>query len=644
MYAGVVADDPPAPNGLLAERGVQITRRVTGTNDPKRRIKHLPSPPKVLVVVASELTDPNIRAGAEYLGLLRALKRENKVLNTRLIIAATANDLTRAIRKFQPNVVHIIGHGVSSGGKPVVLFRPEQPTDRNDPVGAERLLGLLRPAQELSLPGLVVLNACAPTPLEEVSVGRPMAAELVAGGIPVVVGMSGNVADQACRLFTRSFYNSLLDGDEIAKAAAIGRRAGILYGGYDIGMQIDWALPTLYMAEAIGAVSIDKTAQDPDMKRLLAALEFTMEPDYPPFCGRWDFIAKYRDVVSAGGAQFLLIPVPRADSTTGETEAPPRFGSERLLKELAAEALRDGHIPILVSKKWLTREDHRWPKDHLEFIALIWRAVQLTLSKLTSIPEHSTLNELPTASLTRQLLPDPPEASPLPNEFGQLGLGPEQKLAKAMMLDLLELRELVCAQLGCKPEDEVKVVLFVEDVHDLAFANAFLELFRSFGFGDARAREHTRAVMTYHTLPVGIEQTQTLDVIKSFVQSNNVELMELGTLHPAFSETSSIEDEPAFQTAALIYRQFLMGWRQEDKAKPTPLAVASRGTRDRELMSLIAESTQQGVPGKLKSGEARATINSIRRLAAEARLANDDDAIDADKERVKAAAAAAGGQ
>jgi hypothetical protein len=37
------------------------------------------------------------------------------------------------------------------------------------------------------------------------------AAGLVRGGVPVAVGMAGEVADGACRIFTREFYRGLIN-------------------------------------------------------------------------------------------------------------------------------------------------------------------------------------------------------------------------------------------------------------------------------------------------------------------------------------------------------------------------------------------------------------------------------------------------
>jgi hypothetical protein len=634
MHAGPVGAPESATTGLLAFKGVQITRRVADTNGAERRIEHLPSPPKVLVVVASALTDTRIRAGAEYLGLMRALKLENKVLNTRLVIGATAADMSLAIRTFRPNVIHVIGHGETRLGKPVILFRPEQAGASDHAVDAKSLLELMRTEEGLALPGLVVLNACADTAIDEVTVGRPMAAELVGAGIPVVVGMSGNVADQACRLFTRGFYTALLNGTEIAKAAAIGRRAGVLYAGYDVGRQIDWALPTLYMAEAVGAPSIDLTVPDTDLARLMAAAMFTETPNYPPFCGRWEHLARFRSLLSGTTRQFMLLRVARADSVAGMKNVPPKFGSERLLKEFAAEAFRDGHVPILISKDWLDVEAE-WPRSRQDFAnRCLFRALKRTRDVLEEMPEHALEIER-LWPLTGRIFGWKSAADSFPNGFEDPDVDEAQQLAMALTLDLLELRRLVVEQRGQPANADVKVVVLLEDFHDLEFGPELLQLFGSRGLASKQARPWTRAVISYQTKNVGTDQQAAIKAIEAWQLSGTVDPCDLGTLHPVFGETMSETDAGAAQEAALVYRQFLLGW--SDGTRKRPLSVP-RSELDRLYMYRLAQQTGFGVPSMLDTDGAIGAISFMDGTVA--RSANDDDALEAD--RVRAAGGGTG--
>ena len=64
-----------------------------------------------------------------------------------------------------------------------------------------------------------------------------------------MVGMAGEIADQACRLFSLLFYESLLRDGQLAFAASQGRRLGIIgVGNSDPRTSVDWALPTIFLS------------------------------------------------------------------------------------------------------------------------------------------------------------------------------------------------------------------------------------------------------------------------------------------------------------------------------------------------------------------------------------------------------------
>jgi hypothetical protein len=63
----------------------------------------------------------------------------------------------------------------------------------------------------------------------------------------------------------------------------------------------------------------------------------------PVFCGRREFVDAYDELMSGTRRRVLLI----------ETDGPDGLGRRRLLKELGAIALRDGHLPVLVMRSKL---------------------------------------------------------------------------------------------------------------------------------------------------------------------------------------------------------------------------------------------------------------------------------------------------
>src|SRR5262249_26450553 len=153
---------------------------------------------------------------------------------------------------FAPDVVHFICHGEwDSGGR---FFLSLIDDDKPGAVSPLRAQQLREDIFATAMPKVVVLNACfsansgdgyhvRPDRLQQ-----PLTVDLVEMGVPVVVGMAGEVSDQACRLFSRRFYEALLHGEPIVEAAAQGRRAGILGGGGDDPRSSpDWSLPVLFL-------------------------------------------------------------------------------------------------------------------------------------------------------------------------------------------------------------------------------------------------------------------------------------------------------------------------------------------------------------------------------------------------------------
>src|SRR5262249_2516778 len=154
-----------------------------------------------------------------------------------------------------------------------------------------------RTDERLPLPAVVVLNACYTADQDLTDVGQvisPLAVELIRGdnegGVPIVMGMAGEVADQACRLFTQHFYEALLHDGDIVRAAAEGRRFGIRHGG-SARTSVDWALPTLFLSEKVPEkIQFAPEVKDQEWQR--KASSYATGP-FPVFCDRMEFFRWY---------------------------------------------------------------------------------------------------------------------------------------------------------------------------------------------------------------------------------------------------------------------------------------------------------------------------------------------------------------
>lgn len=164
---------------------------------------------------------------------------------------AAANDLDGLERLLQSaedrnrpfHVLHFAGHGGLSAGPAGGVLVWEPPGLPRVTISGQDLSALLRRFLALQM---VVLNACSTADLP--GDGRDpfagVAAALLQGGVPVVVGAQGKLRDDAALLFAETFYRSLARGAVPEDAVAAARWA--LWKKLPEGQT--WAQPILFQA------------------------------------------------------------------------------------------------------------------------------------------------------------------------------------------------------------------------------------------------------------------------------------------------------------------------------------------------------------------------------------------------------------
>ncbi|MFL5807123.1 MAG: protein kinase domain-containing protein [Roseiflexaceae bacterium] len=210
---------------------------------------HLDGPLQVVVVLASPV-------GADYppIQLDRELRRIETVLKGSHTQSQVALDVIRGpgtldqlrTRLRTPlHVLHVLCHGdldEARGG--VLIF--EDTDGAPEPVGADLLRALLQRRQ----PRLVLLNAClgalpgGEDPFSSVGAG------LLAGGVPAVIAMQFELAEDAAVELARVFYAELAAGMPVDMALAEARLH--LFGCYPT--RLDWAIPVLFLRTDSGAL------------------------------------------------------------------------------------------------------------------------------------------------------------------------------------------------------------------------------------------------------------------------------------------------------------------------------------------------------------------------------------------------------
>lgn len=331
-------------------RRVAITRMVSGSEATPRKMN---LPPRALFIVGCEVDDERIRPGAEFLGLLRQMRlgAYPRTFHPRILVKATVQRIKQEMQSFKPDIVHFICHGNNKGE---LQFAPEEGEPQGDSLSAQQVWDLFQnEAGEIWRPTVVVLGACytaQPDPTDKdqspkqelltTEQSAPLAALLVEKGVPIVVGMAGRVADQACRLFTRSFGEALLTGRPLVEATEIGRRAAFQKDKF-ANTSSDWALPTLFLPENGVGPDFAATKRDPEPhEKRIDSLVISFRDGRgrePFFAARVEKLAEAYAGLSSGRNGLLAL--------LGDLG----FGCTRLLQELVELAVRDGHLPVLLS-------------------------------------------------------------------------------------------------------------------------------------------------------------------------------------------------------------------------------------------------------------------------------------------------------
>lgn len=205
-------------------------------------------PIRVLVMISSPADYPQLDVDAEWRRLNHALAdlvRSNQLEIDRLD-NATLSALQKQLRKSQYHIFHFIGHGEfdQQAQEGVLVLHNDQ--GRGHRIGSQYLGMLLHDHASLRV---AILNACegARTSIHDPFAGSAQA--LVQQGIPAVIAMQFEIADDVASTFAHEFYGALSDGYPIDASLTEARKA-LFAAGHDV----EWATPVLYMRAPDGRI------------------------------------------------------------------------------------------------------------------------------------------------------------------------------------------------------------------------------------------------------------------------------------------------------------------------------------------------------------------------------------------------------
>ena len=481
-----------------------IARRVYPAGDrvaePPQTLTHIP---RVLFAVGARQDDEVIRPGAMFAGLLRAF--DSSMVRT--AAEASLQQLGEVCAEFRPDIVHLVAHGgLNEDGHGVVRL-----AGSIEGVGADALLPALTAGGPVRA---ILLSVCH----SGVAVGpASLAAELVAGGIPLVSAMSGEVSVQACRLYTRRFVYAASSGLPAAKAVAQGRRAALL-AMPGPGEHLDWAMPTLFASRL---VKPDFKLIDPAESRkvLRLANELGLRK-HPVFIGRDDILQRLGDLFSPDPDRSLgFIGLIREGSLT-------RLGGTRLLREIGLSLLRAGHAPVLLGPY----DDRNAPTSLRAVVAeIIGHAVKLATAQGASLPVFSLLGSQATdhASVLAALREFREAPAQLDPDIARLQLA-EDLAALAERLD------------GAPFGQHTHVVVLADSLHQWAGAvEDLIAIVRASGLGSV---QHPIPVIATYSLTLGMGP-----VLKTFTENN----VGPGFAFPSLGPLTDAEASLGFQWVLL---------------------------------------------------------------------------------------------
>ncbi len=156
------------------------------------------------------------------------------------------NDIGKELERFEPDVVHFVGHGSIATGE-TSLFFMDKKTNESQKVDTDAL-GVQLQGRDIRL---VVLTACDTSSLPLNFQGKtsvPVAAEaLVSRGLRAVIASQLPMPTSTAASFVGPLYRNLLDSEDIDVAVAEGRVA--LFTNLNSrpdSAKLEWGIPTLH--------------------------------------------------------------------------------------------------------------------------------------------------------------------------------------------------------------------------------------------------------------------------------------------------------------------------------------------------------------------------------------------------------------
>lgn len=211
-------------------------------------------PIRVLVMISSPTDYPTLDVEAEWTRLNEALSDligKNQIAIERLD-DATLEALQRKLRRERYHIFHFIGHGEFDESMQEGVLILEGDKGRGHRVSSQSLGMMLHDHESLRV---AILNACEGARTSRTDPFAGSAQSLVQQGIPAVIAMQFEIADDVASRFAHEFYGALADGYPIDASLTEARKS--IFAARN---EVEWGTPVLYLRAPDGRIfDVDTT-------------------------------------------------------------------------------------------------------------------------------------------------------------------------------------------------------------------------------------------------------------------------------------------------------------------------------------------------------------------------------------------------
>lgn len=149
-------------------------------------------------------------------------------------------------------ILQFEGHGsLDPASNSAVLFFEDQDHDAV-PIPGEQVVSLIKALEPAKRPRLVFLNACSTAAYNSATAQGNLAEALISDAqVAAVIGMGYPIPNEAARVFSKAFYEALLDNGQVDYAMMAGRKSLAVRFGVQYRY---WAIPRLYCSIPDGEI------------------------------------------------------------------------------------------------------------------------------------------------------------------------------------------------------------------------------------------------------------------------------------------------------------------------------------------------------------------------------------------------------